>query len=642
MLIKFNLSISVENIKVCKQDSIFLCGSSNFLGAWNLNKAIEMKMKSNEDNGSLCSATSNSSLCSIENFQEIQTLDFEAFVHVNDPSELSELESIHYKYFIAQKTSQKDKMFLKQIEFGWRKFTIDSNAILLINDKWPYYDEDVEKPVRVDQGWLLKEENEIQFHFYDNPLQLWNVDESKLKNYAIEIKPMKAANGLIELKDYTLSHLDFDETQYIKGKMTKFNALNSPNVYSSFRFRSHEKPTNIIFQISIYEFNDSGVLNEKQIATSFYKVNKSLIENCLIDIDLSLLDQQQIIGSLKAEICLITCIEEETQNCNLTKNFNYHFNKSCISIGHRGMGKTFDADTLQHTAFIENTIDSFREAFLCGAQMVEFDIVLTKDKIPIIYHDFTFCIDSHDTEDSNMNKYLDVAVNQMTYDEIKRSKVYAHTVRNKACKPDETSDKYTSKQMFPTLREMSTQLDTQLGFNVEIKYPQDIEDSSKNEVGRLIKWLNRNEYADTIIKELYECIKDNRCVILSTFDPLLCSMLRIKQNRFPVLFLTTGITQKWVPFKDFRCKNTQISINYAKSEGLHGIVAHTEELSKNSHLIRNLLKIDELNSANFLSYAWGDELNESDKRKLYKKTGINGIIYDRIQDSDKLEDLEAS
>jgi hypothetical protein len=39
----------------------------------------------------------------------------------------------------------------------------------------------------------------------------------------------------------------------------------------------------------------------------------------------------------------------EQENYNLKKNFNYHFKQSCISIGHRGMGKTFDADSLQST-----------------------------------------------------------------------------------------------------------------------------------------------------------------------------------------------------------------------------------------------------------------------------------------------------
>lgn len=72
---------------------------------------------------------------------------------------------------------------------------------------------------------------------------------------------------------------------------------------------------------------------------------------------------------------------------------------------------------------------------------------------------------------------------------------------------------------------MCEQLDSNLGFNVEIKYPQDIEDNSSiTEIGRFLKWLNRNEYADVILKELYRWVSDSRLVILSTFDPLLCSM----------------------------------------------------------------------------------------------------------------------
>lgn len=635
-MLKCNLNICTETTRICKQDSVFIVGSAEFLGAWNMNKAIELKIKQNEDNTSLCSATSNSSLCSAENSLDAQTIRFEAFISVDDASEMN--EEIHYKYFVAQKTSNKDKMFLKLVENRWRKLSIDTSGIMLVNDKWPYYEEDGSKPVRIDQGWLLKDENEIQFHFYDNPLQLWNDDDENKKQYAIEIKPMKKANGLIEFKDYTLNHMDFDESHYVIGKMTKFNALNNSKVYSSFRFRSYEQPTNIVFQINIYEFDDSGFIDrQKLLGTCYYKVNNSLIENCLIDIDLSLLDGQQIIGSLKAEICMISNLNEEiiTNNYDLTNNFKYDYSRSCLAIGHRGMGKTFDADDLKHTTFIENTIDSFNEAFERGADMVEFDIVLTKDKIPIIYHDFQFCIGNQDVDELYLNKYIDIAVNQMTYNEIKKSRIYSHCVRSVS-----EANRCTSKSMFPTLKEMCEQLDTNLGFNVEIKYPQDIEDISKNEVGRLIKWLNRNEYADVIIKELYQWVSSSRCVILSTFDPLLCSMLRLKQNKFPVLFLTNGVTEKWVPYKDFRCKNTKISINYAKSEGLHGIVAHTEEISQNTSLYEDLFIGSNPKTTNFLRIAWGDELNESNKRKMYKRTGLNGIIYDRIHDSDKLENEE--
>lgn len=46
----------------------------------------------------------------------------------------------------------------------------------------------------------------------------------------------------------------------------------------------------------------------------------------------------------------------------------------------------------------------------------------------------------------------------------------------------------------------------------------------------------------------------------------------MKQNKFPVLFLTNGVTNKWVPYKDARCKKTRISLNFAKTENLHVLI----------------------------------------------------------------------
>ncbi|CAF1337406.1 unnamed protein product [Rotaria sp. Silwood1] len=45
------------------------------------------------------------------------------------------------------------------------------------------------------------------------------------------------------------------------------------------------------------------------------------------------------------------------------------------------------------TKFVsENTLASFKGAFQLGFDFVEFDIQLSKDKIPIVYHDFQVAI----------------------------------------------------------------------------------------------------------------------------------------------------------------------------------------------------------------------------------------------------------
>ena len=45
---------------------------------------------------------------------------------------------------------------------------------------------------------------------------------------------------------------------------------------------------------------------------------------------------------------------------------------------------------------------------------------------------------------------------------------------------------------------------------------------------------------------------DERRIIISCFDSDACIMLKKKQNRFPILFLTQGQSQKYPPYKDFR------------------------------------------------------------------------------------------
>lgn len=129
-------------------------------------------------------------------------LEFEATIDLNESYETLVADAVEYKYFIAQKMSNlKDtRVFLKQIEYNPRKLELTNSSVLSyqVIDKWPLIDAD-NKPTRIDHGWLLNDENEVQFHFFKYPLQLWHVEP---KNLCYDIVPWKANNGLYELKDF--------------------------------------------------------------------------------------------------------------------------------------------------------------------------------------------------------------------------------------------------------------------------------------------------------------------------------------------------------------------------------------------------------------------------------------------------------
>lgn len=72
-------------------------------------------------------------------------------------------------------------------------------------------------------------------------------------------------------------------------------------------------------------------------------------------------------------------------------------------------------------------------------------------------------------------------------------KIYSQKILKKSANlPIELKDFFTSKLMFPTLKEMCTQLDPKLGFNVEIKYPIDLEVIKVNRNQALFKILISN------------------------------------------------------------------------------------------------------------------------------------------------------
>ena len=92
-----------------------------------------------------------------------------------------------------------------------------------------------------------------------------------------------------------------------------------------------------------------------------------------------------VIGSVQFNFLIITPFSHP--NMGISEDQTYWKRMaSTMVIGHRGLGKNIAGRRSLQLG--ENTIQSFIAAASLGASYVEFDVQLTKDHVPVIYHDF--------------------------------------------------------------------------------------------------------------------------------------------------------------------------------------------------------------------------------------------------------------
>lgn len=83
----------------------------------------------------------------------------------------------------------------------------------------------------------------------------------------------------------------------------------------------------------------------------------------------------------------------------------------------------------------ENTIASLKTASYHGADMVEFDVQLSKDHIPVIYHDFYVSISLKRKKQIEAMDMLEIPVKDLTLEQLHLLKVliYVATIFHVSC-----------------------------------------------------------------------------------------------------------------------------------------------------------------------------------------------------------------
>lgn len=174
-------------------------------------------------------------------------------------------------------------------------------------------------------------------------------------------------------------------------------------------------------------------------------------------------------------------------------------------------------------------------------------------------------------------------MNELTLEQLKHLKVY-HQAEGKSRQPKFFDEHLDEHQPFPQLADVFDALDESVGFNIEVKWNMELLDG-RHEMDRVNK--NPNLYVDCILDVVLNKAGDRR-VVFSCFDPDICTMLRKKQNIYPVMFLSQGISDRYELFHDPRGDTIQNAVFHANSNELLGIVAHTIDLLRDTTQVRTV------------------------------------------------------
>ncbi|CAI7675083.1 unnamed protein product [Penicillium manginii] len=351
-----------------------------------------------------------------------------------------------------------------------------------------------------------------------------------------------------------------------------------------------------------------------------------------------------VIGSVTFNFLVITPFKHP--NMSIKGNQTYWRSmSSTMVIGHRGLGKNMASrNSLQ---LGENTVQSFIAAANLGASYVEFDVQLTKDHVPVIYHDFlvsetgidapvhTLTLDQFlelgkgrhrnvlpDSVDVNRDSSIpprqrSMSVGGSLYDPAELTEKIKHTrdFKKKGFKGNTRGEHIQAP--FATLEELFKKVPTPVGFNIELKYPM-LHESEEEEMDTYAVELN--SFVDTVLTKVYD-LGQGRDILFSSFNPDICLILSFKQPSIPVLFLTDAGAS---PVGDIRASSLQEAVRFASRWNLLGIVSQAEPLVLCPRLVRIVKE------SGLVCVSYGMLNNDGVNVDYQVAEGIDAVIVDSV------------
>lgn len=426
-----------------------------------------------------------------------------------------------------------------------------------------------------------------------------------------------------------LAVLSNDDDPFYHEQLQNGRKFNIETDYFVFRTRSVAVEF-LGFCLELFVASDGAEGTNERFATA-YALPASLPKSfgeCSIPL---LSKSARPVGQILVDYLVVRPLRKPHPRQTLAVSYARHWKKrKTLEVGHRGMGNSYT----KVAAGRENTIHSLNAAAERGADFVEFDVQLTKDKVPVIFHDFHVLISVAKRSSSNLNAlskgggsdFHKMAVKDLNLKQLQLLRLDHFKANSEVgqreglLKVTDDFDEVTERSPFPTLVDALCQVDRSVGFNVEVKYPM----MQKNGLHECENYFEHNEYLDLILSDVLTYAEDRR-IVFSSFDPDICILLAAKQNRYPVLFLCVGVTTRYEPFVDMRASTSNAAVNLAASIGILGVNFHSEDL------LRDTSSLHRAKNFGLVSFVWGDDLDNRTHQEYFKKVLlVDGVIYDRI------------
>lgn len=417
------------SVKAYTSPGEIVCISGNVpaLGNWDPHKAVKLKRETSRQ-------MSSTSLSSLEDEETVQYGDV-----WSKRIKFDTFEDIHYRYFVCQmfqseNEDEEESVVVKRWETNIKPRTFS------LSDKNISKEAKIESFGKYDgqssvtRGWLT-EQSQINIDIYGNAIKMWQ-PRYKSKRYSIRCSTIdhykddevedeteyQAQN--VEVSDKNCVLVSVLENGLSKPmEQPQYGVVCKPDGFLTFMVQALE-PEATGFHLDFFMHEEAGSENCKDITPQhighchILPVNIKKSKDTRTAPITSL--KHKPLGQIQFDYLLIKPLIGQQFNLEVSYQMHWKRSRKALDIGHRGMGESYRIKQLASVR--ENTVESLRSAASHGADFVELDVHLTKDQVPVIYHDFRIHIAYRKKRQGQMELF-EVAVKDLKLSELHDMKV---------------------------------------------------------------------------------------------------------------------------------------------------------------------------------------------------------------------------